>query len=187
MTPSLTQSVTELMTTPVHSVNADTSVADAAEILLDENIGSVIVKDPAGILTKTDLVSGIRADENLEKTTVAELMTQPVISVTSVATVQQAVDKMETHNIKRIAVEHKHEQDENHEEPFVGIISVSDLTGALSESHETAIGMYVGLASANSPYMYECVECGNRITSDHQPEACPECGGQTRNLSVSRD
>lgn len=52
MTPSLTQSVTELMTTPVHSVNADTSVADAAEILLDENIGSVIVKDPAGILTK---------------------------------------------------------------------------------------------------------------------------------------
>lgn len=183
MTVSLTQSVTELMTTPVHSVSADTSVVSAAEILLNKDIGSVIAKEPAGILTKTDLVSGIHTVDSLEETTVAELMTQPVISVMSDATVQQAVDKMEDHNVKRIAVE----QHENADERFIGIISVTDLTGALSESHETAIGMYVGLASADSPYMYECVECGNRITSDHQPESCPECGGPTRNLSVSRD
>lgn len=183
MTTSLTQPVTELMSTPVQSVSGDTSIVNAAEVLLDEDIGSVLIEEPAGIVTKTDIVSGIRTMQSPEETTVTEVMTQPVISVTYDATVQQAVDTMETHGVKRVVVE----QHDDGSKRFAGIISVTDLTGALSESHETVVGMYVGLASAESPYLYECVECGNRITADHQPEACPECGGPTRNLSVSRD
>jgi rubrerythrin len=37
------------------------------------------------------------------------------------------------------------------------------------------------------PYTYECVECGHRVEADHRPETCPECGGEMRDISVSRE
>ncbi|MFC5970351.1 rubrerythrin-like domain-containing protein [Halomarina salina] len=33
------------------------------------------------------------------------------------------------------------------------------------------------------PYIYECVDCGEREEADQQPVACSECGGEMRNLS----
>lgn len=41
--------------------------------------------------------------------------------------------------------------------------------------------------SPEPPYTYECQECGHRLEADHQPEACPECGGAMQDLSVSRE
>jgi rubrerythrin len=37
------------------------------------------------------------------------------------------------------------------------------------------------------PYTYECMDCGNRVEADHQPEECPGCGGQMQDLAVSRE
>ena len=33
------------------------------------------------------------------------------------------------------------------------------------------------------PYMYECVDCGNRIKADSRPGECPECGGEMQDIS----
>ena len=33
------------------------------------------------------------------------------------------------------------------------------------------------------PYIYECLDCGSRVEADRQPVACPECGGEMRNIS----
>lgn len=41
-----------------------------------------------------------------------------------------------------------------------------------------------GTADTN---IYECNECGNRVEAEHQPETCPECGGDMIDISVSRE
>lgn len=37
------------------------------------------------------------------------------------------------------------------------------------------------------PFTYECVACGYRLKADSRPEACPECGGEMRDISVTRE
>lgn len=34
---------------------------------------------------------------------------------------------------------------------------------------------------------YECEECGNRLTAEHQPGRCPECGGPVVDISIPRE
>jgi len=38
-----------------------------------------------------------------------------------------------------------------------------------------------------APFVYECIGCGTRVEADHQPETCPDCGAQMRDLSVSHE
>ncbi|MFC6765021.1 rubrerythrin-like domain-containing protein [Natrinema soli] len=37
------------------------------------------------------------------------------------------------------------------------------------------------------PYTYECMECGHRMTADHQPMECTECEGEMLNLSKPQE
>ena len=34
---------------------------------------------------------------------------------------------------------------------------------------------------------YECDNCGHRVKAEHQPEVCPNCGGDMFDISVSRE
>lgn len=34
---------------------------------------------------------------------------------------------------------------------------------------------------------YECDDCGHRMQVEHQPETCPNCGGDMIDISVSRE
>ncbi|SIR17585.1 hypothetical protein SAMN05421858_1698 [Haladaptatus litoreus] len=34
---------------------------------------------------------------------------------------------------------------------------------------------------------YECEQCGNRVSALKHPGECPDCGGEMRNVSVSRE
>lgn len=38
-----------------------------------------------------------------------------------------------------------------------------------------------------TPFTYECVDCGHRIEADERPGECPECGGEMQNISVPRE
>ena len=35
--------------------------------------------------------------------------------------------------------------------------------------------------------VFECIACHNRIVSDEHVGACPECGGETKNIAVARE
>lgn len=41
----------------------------------------------------------------------------------------------------------------------------------------------------DEPY-YECIECHHRVAEsavEGEPDACPECGGDAKNINVPRD
>ncbi len=125
--------VARLMSSGVVSVNPDTYVEDAAETLLDKQIGSLVVVDGnnqlEGILTSTDFVRIVRDSKPKAKTTVERYMTDQVVTVEAQDSIREAADKMITYNIHHLPVV-------DDEEGVIGMLSTTDLTAYLSDVEE---------------------------------------------------
>jgi len=74
--------VEELMSSPVESVPSDTTMTDAARILSQKSIGSLVVGEERilGIVTESDVVAAVGGGLDPE-TPVDELMSDPVVTV----------------------------------------------------------------------------------------------------------
>ncbi|MFC7135219.1 MULTISPECIES: CBS domain-containing protein [Salinibaculum] len=121
--------VARLMSSGVVSVTPDTLVEDAAERLLDKQIGSLVVVDEdnhlEGILTSTDFVRIVAKSKPKAETTVERYMTDRVVTVEAQDSIRDAADKMITYNIHHLPV-----VDET--EGVIGMLSTTDLTAYLS-------------------------------------------------------
>jgi CBS domain-containing protein len=125
-----------VMTQPVRTVDADRPAREVVDIMLGEGIGSVLVTDPAGIVTKTDLVVGIHDAVDFERTPVSELMTASPVTIDPEADVQTAIDLLDEHGLKRLVVASDPE--------VVGIVTVTDLAAAFAVDLDAVIGMFTG-------------------------------------------
>ena len=121
--------VERLMSTDLLTVTPDTDITDAADILLDKGVGSLVVLDAedhlAGVLTSTDFVTVVSADDSPYNGVVEEYMTEDVLTVSSTATLYDAAVKMIREDIQHLPVA----GDENE---IVGMLSATDLTAQLS-------------------------------------------------------
>ena len=119
--------VTEIMSTPVERIDRSDSVSAAAQALIDQGIGSLVVgtDEIEGIITESDIVASVASKVDPE-TQVAELLSDPVVTITSDATVSQAGAQMGEHNIKRLPVTEGVGGDP------IGIVTTTDLAGYLS-------------------------------------------------------
>jgi CBS domain-containing protein len=177
---ALDATVREVMTESVRTVDGDLSVREVAATLSAEDIGSVIVAgDPPSIVTKTDVVDGVGRGLDPDTTAVAELASEPLVTVDGDADLRDAVERMEQDGLRRLPV--------TTDGDVVGIVTTTDLVDALATDTETVVGLLVGDRTVPPPYTYECADCGYRVTADSQPETCPKCGGRMRNLSVARE
>ena len=87
--------VESIMSKPVMTVNAETRVADALDLMKKKNIASLIVNpsrpdDAYGIFTKRDIVTKVVA-RNLDPRNlfVSEIMSKPVIKISPKATLRE--------------------------------------------------------------------------------------------------
>ena len=126
----LEKPITEVMASPVRTVDRDLSVAAAARILWNERIGSLVVDGdrgvPVGIVTESDVVRGVGAGYDPEVMTVAELMTASVVTVDATETVRDASARMREHDIKKLPVVEEGE--------LVGVVTTTDLAHSLAPS-----------------------------------------------------
>ena len=171
------QPIRTVMTEPARSVPADTPTREVATILLEEAIGSVVVADATGIVTKTDLLAGIENDR--PEAPVSELLTTPVVTVSEDADVQTAIDRMDEYEIKRLVVEDDTEA--------VGVVSTTDIRQALATELDSVIDMFAGSAVTEGENTYECMSCGERVTAANKPGMCSACDSPMRNISVPRN
>jgi signal-transduction protein with cAMP-binding, CBS, and nucleotidyltransferase domain len=168
------------MTEPVRTVEPDLTVREAARYLAEDHIGSIVVEgEPPGLVTKTDVVTGVRDGVDHGETTVASLMSSPVTTVGVDADLGEAIDRMETDGLRRLPV-----ADDGR---VVGIVTTTDLLSALAADSRTVAGALARGYDLDRPHTYECVACGYRESAERHPETCPECGGRLRNLSVARE
>ena len=95
--------VKKVMSTPVVKVDAEATV-----LMLDRGVGSLVVTRsgaPAGIFTRRDLHRRVlAAKRELQDTKIEEVMTKPIITITSDANLKEATDLMEKNRISRLGV-----------------------------------------------------------------------------------
>jgi len=121
--------VARLMNSDLQSVGPDTLVEDAAQLMIDESIGSLIVTDDdndiRGILTSTDFVEIVKESDPKAQTTVERYMSTDVLTTTAQEQIQAVADLMLEAGIHHVPV-----VDET--EGVIGIISTTDLTAYVS-------------------------------------------------------
>ena len=122
----------EIMTKKVFTITPEASMFQAAKIMGEKHIGSLIVtkyQTPVGIVTERDLLTKVLAlEKNLKTQTVENVMSYPLVSIDSTTKIKEAAQTM-IDKKGRLAVFDSGE--------LVGIITASDLIRSLPQIHET--------------------------------------------------
>jgi len=120
--------VSQLMRRNLISVQPGTSVADAAKVMRERQIGSVFVRQSqriVGIVTEPDIVRKVvGADLPARGLAVEEIMSSPVVGIEETRPITEAADLMEQHRTRHLAVMKSG--------VIIGILSVRDLLHPVS-------------------------------------------------------
>jgi len=133
---SLDTPVEQVMTKPVKAVDRELAVRDVSKLLATEAVGSVVVETEygRGLLTKTDIIDGLRAGIDPDTTPVGDLMTTPVKTIDPGAPLEEAIDTMVEHGIKRLVVDGQADG--------VGILTTTDVMQELSPDLDRVVEMF---------------------------------------------
>ncbi len=116
----------------VITTGPDTTLAQAVALLVDHNIGAVVVVDeeaPVGILSERDLLRYLaRGTPDLAGTRASELMTAEMVTGTPYDRVSRAMTIMTEQRIRHLPI-----LDAGR---LVGIVSIGDLVNALRKAIE---------------------------------------------------
>ncbi|MFT4883933.1 MAG: CBS domain-containing protein [Natronomonas sp.] len=112
--------VETLMSSPVQTTAPDATIAEAAQVLTSEGIGSLVVGDEqvTGIVTEKDIVESV-ATETDPATPVSEIMSDPVVTIRRTDTLQVAAERMGHNGVKKLPVVE--------DGAAIGIITTTDL------------------------------------------------------------
>jgi CBS domain-containing protein len=112
--------VEKLMTSPVETVSPDAIIAEAARILDEKGIGSLVVGEDRleGIVTEMDIVAAV-GQELDPSTPVSELMSDPVVTARPTETLKVAAERMGHNGVKKLPVVENGKA--------IGIITTTDL------------------------------------------------------------
>jgi CBS domain-containing protein len=115
------------------SIDSYSLVAEAAKIMIDNEIGSIIVTEegkPVGIITESDMLSRvIVAYQDPHELITKKIMSSPLISIDQNCSILDAMRFIRENSIHQVLVR------ENYE--LVGIVSEGDLIGAVTLSSLT--------------------------------------------------
>ena len=93
---------------PVPTVNRSETVSEIASLMVNGNIGAVIVvrdAEPLGIVTERDLVRRvIYAGRDAREIVAQEIMTAPLITISHDRTVEEALEIMQNNHVRRLVV-----------------------------------------------------------------------------------
>ncbi|OTF02054.1 cyclic nucleotide-binding/CBS domain-containing protein [Halorubrum sp. SD612] len=127
--------VARLMSTDLHTVTPDTLVEDAAAVLLDNDVSSVLVVDDdgglVGILTSTDFVDIVAKSRPKAETTVERYMTRDPITAGAQDDVAAVAATMLEHGFHHVPVV-------DGETP-IGIITTSDFAAYVSSPESASV------------------------------------------------
>ena len=100
-------SVKDIMNPNVVSLGPDSSLKEASELMSQQKIGSIVIVDgdkPVGIITERDFATKIMLKPYSAETKVSEVMSSPVIHVSSDQSVADIIDIMANKDIRKVPV-----------------------------------------------------------------------------------
>ncbi|MEE9258205.1 MAG: CBS domain-containing protein [Nitrospinaceae bacterium] len=120
----------DYMSSPILSIDVESSVQEAAQYMEANHVGSVLVRkyeEYVGLITETDLTRKVLGGKlDPETTLVSDVMTSPILSMDRYLPVDQANEFMHKNKIRHLAI--------TEEDKIVGMLSVKDLVGYYAKS-----------------------------------------------------
>ncbi len=138
--------VRDIMTKSVIAVDASITVNEAAKMMEDSKVGSVIVMEnntPLGIVTDRDFAVKVAAHAYQISTPVKRIMSAPLTAINPDETVWMISDIMYTRGVRKLPV--------IEDDQVIGIVTATDLVNQLAISteedlqkmfHESVIKVY---------------------------------------------
>lgn len=172
--------VQEIMSSPVITLSKDSPVVEAAKMMKELHVGSIVILDgngnPIGIVTKTDIVDRVLAEnKNSSNVQVGEIMSTPLITVDATAKIQDAAKLMRNKRVTRLVVIYKGK--------LAGLVSTRDLLRVTPElidilSEKAMIEKGELTSGKRSPIIGYCDGCGQWSDSLEEIDGefyCPDC------------
>ena len=127
--------VSSFMTTELITATEDQTIQQICKMMSDHDIGSVVIvkrsvdgNNPIGIITERDIVNQIgSSDVFLVQKPIREVMSYPLVTVNLTTSIKEAVQIMQSRNIRRLLVVDKGRKAQ-------GILTQKDVFKALSTS-----------------------------------------------------
>lgn len=122
--PNVNKRIEDIMSTEPATLPEDSTLAEAARMMRDEDIGGVIVTRQdgrvSGFLTDRDIVvRGLADGKDPETTTLAEVCSQDLVQLSPNSSIEEAIETMRDRSVRRIPVVDNGRA--------VGLISLGDL------------------------------------------------------------
>lgn len=114
--------VGEIMSSPVVAVSPESSLYTVVEKMVTNKVGSVLVIDDGlvGIVTRSDILRAVYyLDDSVSDLLVSDAMSEDMVTIERTASISKALQKMETHSIKKLPVVEDFD--------VVGIVTVTDI------------------------------------------------------------
>lgn len=127
----MTTTLRDIMRKRLETIDDSASVQEAAKKMKDKDVSSLIVVDgdgkPQGLVTERDLVTKVCVNNTYtSEITTRQIMSVPLITISSTSTPAIAVDTMLRHNVRHLLVIDDDKDDESDSKHFVGIITPLD-------------------------------------------------------------
>lgn len=170
--------VSEIMSASPVTVQPDVAVNEAAELMREHGIGSLVVVEsgkPSGIVTERDIVTKVAAkDRRGSDVEVQEIMTTPVVAIRPEDEVVEAARIMSDRKIRRLAVVK--------DGRLIGILTENDIVRIWPHLIEvTREYARLGLDQELKAVEGHCEVCGvysDSLVFDKKLLACPDCQGR---------
>ncbi len=168
--------VVEIMSTSPVTIGADATAAEAATIMRDREVGSLVVLEdgrPTGIVTERDVVTKIAApNKSADETTVRAIMSSPLVAVHPHQEVAEAAKIMAARKIRRLPV--------IKEGKLVGMITENDIIRVWPQLIEVTrewdrAGLESQFAKGIEGHCEACGVYSTQLIWDRNLLVCPDC------------
>ncbi len=168
--------VVEVMSTTPVTISADATAAEAAALMRDKHVGSVVVMQdsrPAGIVTERDIVTKIAAEDRPSKTTVVrDIMSAPLVAIHPHQEVAEAAKVMAARKIRRLPV--------IKEGKLVGMLTENDIIRVWPQLIEVTrewdrAGLESQFAKGVEGHCDSCGVYSTHLVWDRNLLVCPDC------------
>lgn len=160
--------IRDIMRRAVVCTDVSTMISDVALQMVEYNIDSVVIKkdgEPVGIVTERDLTRKIIPDNLLpDSLALEDVMSSPLITITSDMSVNSATKKMLANHVRRLPV-----FDGNN---LVGIVDDSDIIAISAQLNEI---------------LHDLIAMNQSLEPTHESEAgtCEVCGLYSGDLNLT--
>lgn len=118
--------VKDVMSPPLETISAGTTVRQAANQMRELDISALFVMGTStGIVTTTDVVAAVAEGRNPSEITVADVMTAPVERITTAEELTEAAAIMTNFGVKHLPVI-------DTDGDYIGMVPTTDLTNHLA-------------------------------------------------------